>query len=764
MNANVQSLRRTPELRYARIAGRFIDVSANRVRRDGAEIRLTPKAMGVLRELLLRPEQVVKRDDLLGIVWRDGFPTDDVLTHAITELRRALEDDPRAPRLIETIPRVGYRLLGAVELLDAPPAILATPAPAIEPVVPAAMPKDAIPQRAAHQAPPQLTVAIAFVLLLGSIALLWWNLREPGVAPTAVVPAAPAAAAAPPAPLFTDLRAVTADPAREQFPSLSPDGSSVAYVRNAAGDQGGIVLRSLDAGSTARPLSEPPAGMRDDFPVWSPDGTRIAFLRWSDSACEIHVIPALGGPSHEVGPCRMRILDYLEWTPDGEGLLICRALEGASGMSPAKGVIHRLDLETGTLVRMPYTASGTDADIQARVSPDGRTLAFRRGGAPYSDIYLVPYGGGEPRRLTNLRARMRGYAWYPDNAALLVSSDHAGRQSLYRVDVATGAIAALAIDDAEFPDIARRAPLVVFQKENQLNQLAEIVLADPEAKPRFLAPATRSDSMPAYSPDGRRVAFLSARSGDPQLWIYDAATEAAHPVTHYADVELESPRWSPDGKRILHVVRGGGRSRLAAVEVESRRVTVLSRPDENVRFGSYSHDGGTIYFSSDRGGAWQPWRMPAGGGESERLADVDAIDPVDPLGDGYIYASQENARGLFRLDLATRRYERVAPNVGYWNRFAWTVRADGLYVVDSADNEMGATLFRSPLEARGEAAGAWSGFPMDKVLMLPMMFASYDVSLSPDAKRLVLSVTTRDETDLMAADLSLAQPLSQTRD
>ena len=51
-------------------------------------------------------------------------------------------------------------------------------------------------------------------------------------------------------------------------------------------------------------------------------------------------------------------------------------------------------LETGELREMPYTASDTESDIQPRPSPDGRWLAFRRGAAPYSDLFLAPYTGG----------------------------------------------------------------------------------------------------------------------------------------------------------------------------------------------------------------------------------------------------------------------------------------------------------------------------------------------------------------------------------
>src|SRR5689334_8732909 len=130
MSANVQYLRRAAEIRFARISGWTVDVAANKVQRGETDIRLTPKAMAVLRELMQRQGNVVRRDDLLGLVWRDGFPTDDVLTHAITELRRAIEDDPRAPKIIETIPKVGYRLVAAVEIVDESPAAAGAEKPA----------------------------------------------------------------------------------------------------------------------------------------------------------------------------------------------------------------------------------------------------------------------------------------------------------------------------------------------------------------------------------------------------------------------------------------------------------------------------------------------------------------------------------------------------------------------------------------------------------------------------------------------------------
>jgi TolB-like protein len=77
--------------------------------------------MGVLVALAERAGQVVTRRRLLETCWADGFVVDEVLTHAVSELRRALEDSRRAPRYIQTVSKSGYRLVAAVHPLDAGP-------------------------------------------------------------------------------------------------------------------------------------------------------------------------------------------------------------------------------------------------------------------------------------------------------------------------------------------------------------------------------------------------------------------------------------------------------------------------------------------------------------------------------------------------------------------------------------------------------------------------------------------------------------------
>lgn len=78
-------------------------------------INVEPKAMQVLVCLAGQTEEVVTKERLIREVWTDIFVTDDVLTRCISELRKAFNDDPKDPRVIQTIPRVGYRLIAPVQ-------------------------------------------------------------------------------------------------------------------------------------------------------------------------------------------------------------------------------------------------------------------------------------------------------------------------------------------------------------------------------------------------------------------------------------------------------------------------------------------------------------------------------------------------------------------------------------------------------------------------------------------------------------------------
>ncbi|MBN1831010.1 MAG: winged helix-turn-helix domain-containing protein [Deltaproteobacteria bacterium] len=83
--------------------------------RDGVEVVIRPKAFETLLCLLERHSHLITRSELMDRVWPDTFVSESVLDHCISEIRKALGDDPRNPRYLKTIPRVGYKFMNAVE-------------------------------------------------------------------------------------------------------------------------------------------------------------------------------------------------------------------------------------------------------------------------------------------------------------------------------------------------------------------------------------------------------------------------------------------------------------------------------------------------------------------------------------------------------------------------------------------------------------------------------------------------------------------------
>lgn len=111
-----------------RVGPWVVKPAANRIRGPDGMVRLSPKAMDVLVALGARPGEVIPKDELLSAVWAQEFVTEDVLKHAVMELRKALGDSASDPRFIETIPKRGYRLMAPVS--PALPAPIAGDAPA----------------------------------------------------------------------------------------------------------------------------------------------------------------------------------------------------------------------------------------------------------------------------------------------------------------------------------------------------------------------------------------------------------------------------------------------------------------------------------------------------------------------------------------------------------------------------------------------------------------------------------------------------------
>jgi pimeloyl-ACP methyl ester carboxylesterase/DNA-binding winged helix-turn-helix (wHTH) protein/class 3 adenylate cyclase len=127
-----------PAERRFKFEGFQLDLGSGRLSGDAGPIAIAPKALAVLEYLAARPGQLVSKDELLGAIWPGVFLGDSALKVCVSEIRRALGDDAKSPRIIETAHRRGYRFIAPVT--DSPPVTASPagsshlPAPAVLPV------------------------------------------------------------------------------------------------------------------------------------------------------------------------------------------------------------------------------------------------------------------------------------------------------------------------------------------------------------------------------------------------------------------------------------------------------------------------------------------------------------------------------------------------------------------------------------------------------------------------------------------------------
>lgn len=564
-----------------------VDIERREVDRgDGvAPQRITLKAMQVLQVLAMQPGRVVAREALLESVWAGTMPTDDVVTQAVTALRKALGDDRDAPAYLETIPKSGYRLLAEVEWL--PEAGATGPAPVATGITQSV---DA-PRRG------NLSRAgiVAFAMLI-VVALAWslWGKRPEQTASTAATPEAAVDRTTGELP-YTLL---TSRPGPETQPALSPDGALLAYAMPPDGpdDAPALFLQATQA-TPPRQLTTPPDGYSDHLPRWSPDGRHLMFARIDDNAgCEFLLVPASGGATRAVGRCD-QVNGRYDWLPDGSGIIA--GLKPRADGNPAPLAVLRLD--TGRWQPMTYALAGGDVDFDPRVSPDGNHLAFRRG-LSHSDLWLMPATGGTPRRLTRLQGNISGWAWAPDSGSLLFGVP--GHPStLRRHDLASGKTSLLGGFEGAGLDIAARSGVMAFSLDDERLAMFRYPMplrAGAVAEPVFAS--TGNDLLPSPSPDGRWLAFHSDRNRDARLWLGEPANpDHLRMIEGFSPVSRHPPQWSDDGKRLLVIGEMPGRDGPRLLEVDAASGRIRDLPVDGVPYAAQYMPGQRILAIVDRG-------------------------------------------------------------------------------------------------------------------------------------------------------------------
>jgi len=614
-----------------------LDVRAGELRKGKFLVRLQEQPLQVLLVLLENPGKVVTREEIRERLWPDDtiVEFDHGIGTAVKKLRQALNDGAESPRYVETLPRRGFRFIypEVVRLPEAGASDGAKPGakPAAKPDAlitvagvraggdarTTAGQETGIPSARRRRLLPALLVS-ALVLLVAAvfIARLWWR-RGRGETLDE-----------------SSLTQVTTSTGVDIYPSLSPDGSAVAYSSDKVGGFE-IYVKTLAPGGREIQLTND--GNENLQPAWSPDGTQIAYF--SGRKDGIWLIPALGGTPRRLTEFGAKPA----WSPDGSHIAFQSVGEldyNPTGMAITlpSSTLWMVEARGGTPTQLTHPGNPSGGHGAPAWSSDGKRIAFNSSTTSLQEIWTIPAFGGTPQRLVS--GGVYDPVYGPGGRHLYFSKSFVGSRqqtpvaltfALMRVPLSLeGAVAGEPEIVKDSGSEVYRAPrfsangrFLVFSAATANDNLQSIrispstgeAVGDPVS---FTHDTTLRKLSPLFSPDGKQVAYVDIQNGEDTgiaVWVADANGENAHPVGATA-TDRHLIGWLPGHGGLAFEGEKNGHKVLDAIDLNTGTISVLRDLPDNGSSFRLSPDGKQVAFGKRENGAVNVWVAPSGFGQA----------------------------------------------------------------------------------------------------------------------------------------------------
>jgi len=303
----------------------------------------------------------------------------------------------------------------------------------------------------------------------------------------------------------------------------------------------------------------------------------------------------------------------------------------------------------------------------------------------------------EPQRISFFNWEVAGAAWTPLGRSVVLSngqelwkvafSNSGGVESQPQKIVSFGS-------GARFPTIARQGKRIAYVKSygGPLN-IWRIGLGEGSKKGEKnsrtndganLIPSTSSEFAPEYSPDGKRIAFESDRTGNLEIWTCQSNGENCSTLTSFGTQATGIPNWSPDGRQIVFYSRPKQHAQIYVMNSEGGGLQRLTDDAWENFFPVWSRDGRWIYFASNRTGTDQIWKVRPGGGQPVQVTKNGGFAARESADGKFLYCtkSKDPFASLWKMPVEGGEETKVVDGVVIAN-FAVTAR--GLYYITQPD-------------------------------------------------------------------------------
>ena len=251
--------------------------------------------------------------------------------------------------------------------------------------------------------------------------------------------------------------------------------------------------------------------------------------------------------------------------------------------------------------------------------------------------------------------------------------------------------------------------------------------------------SSRWDHESQYSPDGKRIAFVSTRSGSSEIWRCDSNGSNPVQLTSLGTPWTRLPRWAPDGKSIGFSSDAEGHSDVYVVDAEGGAPRRLTSDPWYEAGPAWSRNGEWIYFFSERSGDAQNFKMPAGGGPAEVVIAGEGPRMESPDGK-WFYFIRGAVKSVWRMPVEGGGEEDAELVLESTHEGSYEVVEDGVYFVPpSKGSDFSLQFLRF-------ATGAVE--PIHEFERLPVA----TMSVAPDGRSILFGQAEPFEADIMLVE------------
>jgi Tol biopolymer transport system component len=479
-------------------------------------------------------------------------------------------------------------------------------------------------------------------------------------------------------------------------------------------------------------------------------------LREKEKSVDIYVVGALGGPERKlIDVAYGRYVD-LEWSPDGKTIVFAEKRDqNLNYDSFASHALFALSLDTREKRQLTFPINGM-SDHRFAFSPDGRMLAFLRHGLIKGGvaIMLMPAGGGEPRAIYDNPAWAGHLAWSPDGQSLVFTSQVGGGNKLWRIAAAGGTPELVPLNEnyAYYPTVSLRGGRLAYVRDYYDADLWRIELLGrkgPGKPPVPMPNSARIDACAEISPDGKKLAFLSERSGRCEVWMSDPDGSNPEQITDFECWGTSAPTWSPDSRRLAFFCRGNMKVRegIHILNLKNKEIRLFR---EGFNFPRWSRDGKWIFalkwipalfaLNADR---LYTSRIPVDGGEPIRVPGVSSYMAQDSPDGKRLYYVRPFADGLRSQAISGGEESVMLPEVTSTLIGHWRVFEDGIYFINPQTQPFATLEFFEFATRRRHRIEMLNGEPTPY---------SGGLTVSPDRKWVIYSQVARSASDIMLVE------------